>query len=63
MDEESKRFRETKGLETLKDKLEKKQSQEEKTGGTGIRTPNMAIIIKPAEVSSWTKYMSLDMFI
>ena len=46
------------GMKSLIETFEKKLSQEEK----GPRQPNMAKMIKPAKVPTWTKDMSLETF-
>ena len=50
----------TKGLEVLIETMGKKYSQEEK--GIALRAPNMAHVVKPAKVPTWTKDMSLETF-
>ena len=50
----------TKGMGTLIETMEKKYSQEEK--GIASRAPNMAHVVKPAKVLTWTKDISLETF-
>ena len=50
----------TKGLETLIETMEKKYSQEEKV--IASRAANIAHVVKPAKVPTWTKDMSVKTF-